>query len=105
MNTKAATKKAPPSREGRRATTGASGSGTGAINYTAALSANGGDFTVTVTASPSVIGDDDWVGIYANQGDVNQDIQSVNAGGSGVSEEDYPARTRPSRGARKTTQG
>lgn len=78
------TKRTPPPLGGRRTYTAESGgSGSGSISYSMALGPNNGNFMVTVTATPQVIGDDDWIGIYANQAALNEDIQRVNSGGSG----------------------
>lgn len=92
-------KKAPPPLEGRRhrlgdaAAPGAAFAQAGNVSYSMALSFNDGDFVVTAqvlnATGQTLVGDDDWIGIYANQTALNKDIQSVNAGGSGGAYADW----------------
>lgn len=88
-------KKLPPPLAGRRTTAAAPAamSTAGSLTYSMNLSFNDGDFVVqasVVNASGQlVVGDDDWIGIYSSQANLNKDIQSVNAGGSGGAYADW----------------
>lgn len=68
---------------------GGTGSGSLTLQYSLGLSLLDGDFLVTATVSPQVVGDNDWVGIFASQQDLQQCINNINNGGSGSNYQDW----------------
>jgi hypothetical protein len=62
---------------------GGSGSGSMTVSYSASTTVADGDFVVSLSVSPQIVGDDDWMGIFASQTDLQSCINNINTGGSG----------------------
>jgi hypothetical protein len=62
---------------------GGTGSGSVTINYGASTSVSDGDFQVSLTISPQLVGDNDWMGLFASQSDLQSCINDINSGGDG----------------------